>query len=668
MEDSHPGYCDHLSAGFPEFDLPLLVVKTGPSKPAICNLLSAAGMRGHAQRNKFLEHRPISPCQKRGQPMIHYRLPLRLFATRSLSNQMLGVLIGLLMLAPAARAQTWTPLNIPPSFRAGTALLLTDGTVMVQQMTSSNFGTGQWWRLIPDITGSYVNGSWQQLASMPSGYAPRYYASAVLPDGRLVVIGGENNGNNKGAETNRGAIYDPANNIWTSVNPPSGVTEIGDAASVVLSNGTFMLGSCCSSSQYLLNASNLTWTVTGSGKADSDSEEGWTLLPNGKVLTVDTRNGTNAELYDPSTGSWSLTGNTIVALSDGSPNFEVGPAVLRPDGTVFATGSTSNTAMYNSSSGTWSVGPTFSNGLDIADGPAALLPSGNVLVDASPGVFNSGSQFFEFNGTNLIVAPNPPRAGGDPSFVGRMLVLPTGQILFTDESTQMEIYTPGGTYQSSWQPTISSVSSTLTPGSVNNAISGTQFNGLSQGAMYGDDSQAATNYPLVQITNNATGHVFYAKTHNHSTMGVATGSAVVSTQFDVPISTEPGASTVRVVANGIPSNGTVINIAGLPNFSFTVDGPSSVDESQTNEVVYTYNVGFQFGLGGTVTVSISNDVYNFASPYLVPSTFTSSGTGTLYLILPSGVTPGVYTFTLTGQDGTIIHSVPMTLTITQDCC
>jgi hypothetical protein len=32
---------------------------------------------------------------------------------------------------------------------------------------------------------------------------------------------------------------------------------------------------------------------------------------------------------------------------------------------------------------------------------------------------------------------------------------------------------------------------------------------------YGDDPQAAANYPLVRITNNRTGHVFYSRTHDH---------------------------------------------------------------------------------------------------------------------------------------------------------
>jgi hypothetical protein len=53
--------------------------------------------------------------------------------------------------------------------------------------------------------------------------------------------------------------------------------------------------------------------------------------------------------------------------------------------------------------------------------------------------------------------------------------------------------------------------------------------------------------------NQSTGHVFYARTHDHSTMAVATGSAVVSTNFDVPSGMETGASSLEIIANGITS-------------------------------------------------------------------------------------------------------------------
>jgi hypothetical protein len=76
---------------------------------------------------------------------------------------------------------------------------------------------------------------------------------------------------------------------------------------------------------------------------------------------------------------------------------------------------------------------------------------------------------------------------------------------------------------------------------------------VSQGAAYGDDVQAATNYPLVRITNIINGHVQYSRTHDHSTMAVAS-NGLVSTHFDVPANQEPCICKLEVVANGITSN------------------------------------------------------------------------------------------------------------------
>jgi hypothetical protein len=91
-------------------------------------------------------------------------------------------------------------------------------------------------------------------------------------------------------------------------------------------------------------------------------------------------------------------------------------------------------------------------------------------------------------------------------------------------------------------------------------VSGKQLNGLSQAANYGDDQQAATNYPLVRIVNNDSGHVFYARTSGHSTMTVAPNAAG-STNFKVAANTETGPSKLYVVANGIPSAGKDVTVA-----------------------------------------------------------------------------------------------------------
>jgi len=64
----------------------------------------------------------------------------------------------------------------------------------------------------------------------------------------------------------------------------------------------------------------------------------------------------------------------------------------------------------------------------------------------------------------------------------------------------------------------------------------------------------------VMITNRDTGHVFYARTHDHSSMGVATGDAIVSTLFDIPVDAELGDSDLAVVANGIPSESIFVTI------------------------------------------------------------------------------------------------------------
>ena len=82
---------------------------------------------------------------------------------------------------------------------------------------------------------------------------------------------------------------------------------------------------------------------------------------------------------------------------------------------------------------------------------------------------------------------------------------------------------------------------------------GRNLNGLSQAVGYGDDAAAATNYPLVRIRHIASGKLSYCKTFDHSTMAVATGTTIESTNFAVPLGIEEGASEICLVANGISS-------------------------------------------------------------------------------------------------------------------
>ena len=474
-----------------------------------------------------------------------------------------------------SHAQFWTPLVNQPNTNLGLGnpLLLTDGTVIMHQACGS-----QWWRLTPDIYGSYANGTWKPIAALPAGYAPLYFGSAVLPDGRVMMAGGEYNAKNGRCDsvwTTKGAIYDPKANKWSAVAPPPGWTTIGDAQSIVLPDGTYMQANCCTPQSALLDATKLTWTITGANKKDVNDEEGWTLLPDGNVLTVDAyvfdymKNGRRYEIYHTSTGEWMTPGNTPVQLWDSYPNangasYEVGPAILRPDGTVFYLGANGtpgqggHTATYDTNTHSWTAGPDIPDEMDVADGPAALLPDGNVLFQASPGIFNSPSKFFEWDGTAYHdVTSNNTDAPLIPSYVGNMLVLPTGEILYTDFG-DVWLYEHGGHPKSEWLPQIISAPNLVSKGKTY-SIAGFNFNGFSQGAAYGDDTQAATNYPLVQFTNRETGLVFYARTHDPSTMGIAY-SSIASTNFDVPGNIETGLNDVRVICNGIASLPVTIDV------------------------------------------------------------------------------------------------------------
>src|ERR1700685_250215 len=471
-------------------------------------------------------------------------------------------IIASLALHGTAGAQKWQSLKHPPTFLTDTALLLTDGTVIVHEYCSPN-----WHRLTPDRTGSYVKGSWSKITSMPSDYAPLAFASGVLPDGRVLVEGGEFNGAGcPAAETPLGAIYDPVENKWTNVSPPAGWSEIGDSPSIVLPNGTFMLGQNFTTATAFFNAKTLAWTLKGTGKADRFSEEGWELLPNGSGLTVDTQNTPTSERFLPKSNKWVSAGSTIVDLAD-KYSLEIGPALLRPQGDVFAmepnATAAGHTALYTTANGKWAAGPDLPSGNDMADAPAAILPSGNVLCETSPGLFQPPVTFYEFDGSKFHRVPSPSNTGNpNTSYVGRLLVLPTGQVLYAvgdGVSMDAEIYAAKGTANSAWAPTVTSAPATVTRRQ-SYIISGTQFNGLSAGANYGDDAQMATNYPLVRITNNASGHVFFARTHDHSTMGVATGTKKVSTHFDVSAGTETGASSLVVVANGIASTPVAVTV------------------------------------------------------------------------------------------------------------
>src|SRR5262249_8452687 len=92
---------------------------------------------------------------------------------------------GVLGLIQITFCLVWTVISVIfclSTANGGTAFLLTDGTVMMQESKAVHpfvrliaFGIERWWKLTPDSFGSYANGSWSRLAD--SKLARTMYAS-----------------------------------------------------------------------------------------------------------------------------------------------------------------------------------------------------------------------------------------------------------------------------------------------------------------------------------------------------------------------------------------------------------------------------------------------------------------------------------------------------------
>ena len=595
-----------------------------------------------------------------------FDLPKKDFRVKNLRTLPFASAMFCLLLV-AANAQTWAPLTHQPGVNVGAMLQLRDGRILVHEEQTGN--SRAWHILTPDAQGSYINGTWSSGGLLPSGYSPWFFGSQVLLDGRTVVVEGGEYNNGSAVWTTLGAIgtISGSSITWTSNAPPTGWTRLGDAQSVILDNGTYMQANCCTAQNALFNGPN-SWIATGNVLQPNNDESGFTMLTNGLVLTVDAKNNANcgtakgSELYDPATGLWSCGPQTPVQLYN-SNDEELGAAIMMYNNKLIQFGGlVSATALYDVASNTWSAGPTPAGGLDQADGPAALEPSGKVLAMLSPGLFLSGCQFVEYNPVtnSLANTANPLNCPSDSSFEGHLMLLPTGQVMFTDFSGRVEVYTPAAGVVASVAPTVTSVANSINSPSTNNVLTGTQLNGLSEGSGYGDDYQGVTNYPLVRLVQVAApNNVFYATTHNETTHSIAPGT-LVTTQFDVPAGLPAGAYNLFVVANGIASNAVPVTVAASADFSLSAN-PTSVSVAQGNSGTSTITINPVNGFNGSVTLSASGLPSGVTAGFS-PNPAPTSSTLTLN-VSPSAVL-GTSTVTITGVSGALTHQTTIQLAIT----
>jgi len=586
---------------------------------------------------------------------------------------------------------TWTKIATnAPVPNMGVMLQLTDGTVICHDTNGGGTGLGTGWnKLTPDIHGSYVNGTWSTIA--PMNYDRLFFASQVLPSGKVFVAGGE-----YGPGGKHGEVYDPVANTWTLTGDPPTGYNIYDGNSEILPSGSVLLGPQITPSntgydcEFFTPSTNL---LTNAPTALYNHDEAaWLKLPDSSILFVGILS-TSSNRYIPSLNTWVNDGTVPVNLYDAFGG-EAGAAFMLPNGKAIFFGATGQNAYYtpsgNTSPGTWTVAPSFPTiggiQLGTTDASAAMMSNGKILCALSfigtsaNDEFRSPTYFYEFDYTTNTftqVTSNFPGLGVDSlpgvsCYQTCMLDLPDGTVLLGINqagplSSVYYVYNPVGGPLAAGKPIIHSISQANCP--IYN-IYGTGFNGITEGAAFGDDWQMSTNYPLVRLTSGT--NVYYAKTFNWNRIGaVQTDSLADTVQFTLPAGLPNGTYSLVLEANGNPSNALIITTPCSPcstiNITMSSTGvkcnggsTGSATATPTNGVApYTYawspsggNAAIASNLSAstyTVTVHDANNCTGTASVIVTqPATALGVATGSIINVLCKGSATGSATATPTG--------------------
>jgi hypothetical protein len=204
---------------------------------------------------------------------------------------------------------------------------------------------------------------------------------------------------------------------------------------------------------------------------------------------------------------------------------------------------------------------------------------------------------------------------------------------------------------------------TITPSSLNYTISGggtqTPTVAIAQSAING--YTGTVTYSVSGLPTGMTG-AFSPTTISGS--GSSTLTLSFASSFTPGTYTYTVSATDGTITHTNPGSITVI-AAGSGDFSFTIT-PSTYTFTPTMEGTQTPTFAIAqtaiSGYAGTVTYSTTGLASGMSSGYS-PSTITGTGSSTLSVSFPATQAAGLTTITASGTDGTLTHTNPLALTI-----
>ncbi len=409
------------------------------------------------------------------------------------------------------------------------------------------------------------------------------HTSTLLPSGQALVVGGYGG---SGAYLSSAEIYDPSTGTWSDAghlaNPRSRHTSTLLPSGRVLVVGGYSGGGGSLSSAETYDPSTGTWSDAGR-LATSRYDHTSTLLPSGKVLVVGGRNGdgslSSAELYDPSTGTRSYTGRLDIPRYDHT-------STLLPWGGVFVVGGRGqetdgdyinwrSAEIYDPSTETWSDAGHLATSR--ARHTSTLLPSGQVLIVG--GVSNGDGQSWSAEMYDPSTGTWNVAGGlGYLRFDHTSTLLPSGKVLvvggYYGPLPSVEMYASTSPPESR-KPIIQSASQIRYGEPL--TITG-QFRGDSESSG-GNTASSAVNFPILHLRA-------LAETAHHtliidpqSNFWDAPRTLTVS---DLPPTIYPGPHLLTVIVAGVPSEPVLVDMeCSVAITSHPVDQAVELGESAT---------------------------------------------------------------------------------------